>query len=49
LNPGSCVAIVAASSAPELFEILLDVVADAVFGVLAVIAAIVGRFSACLF
>ena len=37
-----CVVIVAASSVSGLFEMLLDAVATAIFGVLAVIAAIVG-------
>jgi len=42
VGAGCCVAIVAASSASELVGILLDAVAAAVFGMLAVIAAIVG-------
>ena len=42
VGAGCCAVIVAASSVSGLFEMLLDAVATAVFGVLAVIAAIVG-------
>jgi hypothetical protein len=42
IGAGCCVVIVAASSASGLFEMLLDAVATAIFGVVAVIAAIVG-------
>jgi hypothetical protein len=42
VGAGCCVVIIAASSASELFEILLDAVAAAIFGMLAAIAAIVG-------
>ena len=40
IGAGCCVVIVAASSASDLLETLLDAIASAVFGVLAVIAAI---------
>jgi len=42
IGAGCCVVIVAASSLSDLFEMLLDAVATAIFGVLAVIAAIFG-------
>ena len=42
IGAGCCVVIVAASSASDLFEMLLDAVATAMSGVLAAIAAIVG-------
>ena len=42
IGAGCCVVIVAASSVSDLFEMLLDAVATAIFGVLAVIAAIFG-------
>jgi hypothetical protein len=42
IGAGCCVVIVAASSVSDLFEMALDAVATVIFGVLAVIAAIVG-------
>jgi hypothetical protein len=42
IGAGCCVVIVAASSASELLETLLDAIASAIFGVLAVMAAIFG-------
>ncbi|ANV99365.1 hypothetical protein [Bradyrhizobium icense] len=42
IGAGCCVVIVAASSASDLVEMLLDAVAAVIFGVLAVIAAIFG-------
>lgn len=44
IGASCCVVIVAASSASDLFEMLLDAVAAAVFGVLAAIAAIFSVF-----
>jgi hypothetical protein len=41
IGAGCCVVIVAASSASDLFEMLIDAVAAVIFGVLAVTAAIV--------
>ena len=40
IGAGCCVVIVAASSVSDLVDMLLDAIASAVFGVLAVIAAI---------
>jgi hypothetical protein len=42
LGAGCCVVIVAASSASDIFEMLLDAITAVIFGVLAVIAAIFG-------
>ena len=42
IGAGCCVVIVAASSLSDLVDMLLDAVATVIFGVLAVIAAIVG-------
>ena len=42
IGAGCCVVIVAASSVSDLFDMVLDAVATVIFGVLAVIAAIVG-------
>jgi hypothetical protein len=42
IGSGCCVLIVAASSASEVVEMLLDAVASVIFGVIAVIAAIFG-------
>ena len=42
IGAGCCVVIVAASSASDLFEMLLDAVATVIFGVLAAVAAIFG-------
>ena len=42
IGAGCCVVIVAASSVSDLFEMALDAVATVIFGVLAVIAAILG-------
>ena len=42
IGAGCCVVMVAASSASDLFEMLLDAVATVIFGVLAAVAAIFG-------
>ncbi|NOJ40153.1 hypothetical protein [Bradyrhizobium australiense] len=42
IGAGCCVVIVAASSASDMVELLLDAVASVIFGVVAVIAAIFG-------
>ena len=48
IGAGCCVVIVAASSVSDLVDMLLDAIASAIFGVLAVIAAIfAGDSSAC--
>ncbi len=42
ISTGCCVVVIAASSVSDIVEMLLDAVASAVFGILAVIAAIFG-------
>ena len=48
IGTGCCVVIVAASSLSDLVDMLLDAVATAIFGVLAVIAAIFGAIFSVL-